>query len=124
MHCRTTTLERALHPKAAIDFRFLPGHMNLADILSKHWGYQQVWTSTLRPLLFWMGDTKILLEEELGTARNTSDDETQSTAEHTDNSHANTWPEEGERQISEEIEVHPAHSGVVMESMRTSSRDR
>ena len=30
----------------AIDFRFLPGHMNPADILSKHWGYQQVWAST------------------------------------------------------------------------------
>jgi hypothetical protein len=26
-----------------------------------HWGYQQVWVSALRPLLFWMGDTEDLL---------------------------------------------------------------
>ena len=98
-----------------IDFWFLPGHMNPADILSKHWGYQQVWTLTLRPLLFWMGDTEILLEEELGTARNTSDDEAQPNAVHNNNSHANARPDEGERQISEEIEVHPTHSGIVVE---------
>ena len=90
--------------------------MNPADILSKHWGYQQVWTSTLRPLLFWMCDTEILLEEELGTACNTSDDKTRSTANCNNDSHDNVRPDEGERQFSEEIEVHPAHSGVMMES--------
>jgi hypothetical protein len=47
----------------AIDFQFLPGHLNPADILSKHWGYQQVWTSALRPILFWKGDTSQLLLE-------------------------------------------------------------
>ena len=45
----------------AIDFQFLPGHLNPADILSKHWGYQQVWASALRPILFWQGDTSLLL---------------------------------------------------------------
>ena len=33
-----------------------PGENNPSDILSKHWGYQQVWPM-LRPLLFWSGDT-------------------------------------------------------------------
>ena len=45
----------------AVDFQFLPGHLNPADILSKHWGYQQVWSSALRPILFWQGDTSDLL---------------------------------------------------------------
>jgi hypothetical protein len=32
----------------AMDFQFIPGHLNQADILSKHWGYQQqVWASAL-----------------------------------------------------------------------------
>ena len=47
----------------AIAFHFLPGHLNPADILSKHWGYQQIW-STLQPLLFWHGDTGDLLDQE------------------------------------------------------------
>jgi len=49
----------------AVDFQFLPGHLNPADILSKHWGYQQVWASALRPILFWQGDTSVLLEDEV-----------------------------------------------------------
>jgi hypothetical protein len=44
----------------AIDFQFIPGHLNPADILSKHWGYQQVWASALRPILFWKGNTSEL----------------------------------------------------------------
>ncbi len=32
------------------------GDENPADILSKHWGFQQIW-SQLQPLLFWKGDT-------------------------------------------------------------------
>ena len=44
----------------AIDFRFIPSQLNAADILSKHWGYSQIW-STLQPILFWMGDTAKLL---------------------------------------------------------------
>jgi hypothetical protein len=47
----------------AIDFQFIPGHLNPADILSKHWGYQQVWASALRPILFWKGDTATLLSD-------------------------------------------------------------
>jgi hypothetical protein len=40
-----------------IDFYHVDGVRNPTDILSKHWGYQQVW-KLLRPLLFvWPGDT-------------------------------------------------------------------
>ena len=37
-------------------FIHLPGAFNPADILSKAWGYQQVWVM-LKALLFWEGDT-------------------------------------------------------------------
>jgi hypothetical protein len=46
----------------AVDFQFILGCLNPADILSKHWGYQQVWTSALCPMLFWTGDTTTLIE--------------------------------------------------------------
>ena len=39
-----------------LHFVFIPGSINPADILSKAWGYQAVW-SMLKPLLFWEGDT-------------------------------------------------------------------
>jgi hypothetical protein len=39
-----------------VGYHFVPGNINPADILSKHWGYDQVW-SLLQPLLFWKGDT-------------------------------------------------------------------
>lgn len=38
-----------------VTFHHLPGSLNVADILSKHWDYSQVW-KLLRPLLFWEGD--------------------------------------------------------------------
>jgi hypothetical protein len=34
----------------------MPGKTNPADILNKHWGYTDVW-STLQPFLFWEGNT-------------------------------------------------------------------
>ena len=40
-----------------LHFIFIPGSDNPADILSKHWGYQQISTK-LKALLFWHGDTK------------------------------------------------------------------
>ena len=43
-------------------FIHIPGTMNPADILSKAWGYQQVW-STLQPILFWEGDTATLIKQ-------------------------------------------------------------
>jgi hypothetical protein len=39
-----------------IGFYFIPGDTNPADILSKHWGYAQVWPQ-LKALLFWKVDT-------------------------------------------------------------------
>ena len=43
-------------------FHHIRGITNPADILSKHWGYQQVW-SVLKPLLFWQGDTMDLIDD-------------------------------------------------------------
>jgi len=37
-------------------YHFIPGNQNPADILSKAWGYTQVWP-LMRPILFWQGDT-------------------------------------------------------------------
>jgi hypothetical protein len=39
------------------------GEDNPADILSKHWGYQQMW-KLMKPLLFWYGDTVNILDLE------------------------------------------------------------
>ena len=44
-----------------VKFYHIPGEINPADILSKHWGYQQVWKQ-LQPLLFWQGDTHELFD--------------------------------------------------------------
>ena len=46
----------------AVDFHHLPRDANPADILSKHWGYQQIWPQ-LQATLFWRGDTSHLLVE-------------------------------------------------------------
>ena len=39
-----------------LNFYHIPGVINPADILSKHWGYSQIW-DVLKPILFWKGDT-------------------------------------------------------------------
>jgi hypothetical protein len=44
-----------------VGFYFIPGDSNPADILSKHWGYSQVWTR-LKALLLWMGYTNDILD--------------------------------------------------------------
>ena len=43
-----------------VAFTFIPGTINPADILSKHWGYSQIW-DILKPILFWEGDTADLI---------------------------------------------------------------
>ena len=48
-----------------ISFHHIKGSINPADILSKHWGYQSVW-QTMKPLLFWGGDTLDLANEDTG----------------------------------------------------------
>ena len=45
-----------------VKFFHIPGEINPADILSKHWGHQQIWKQ-LQPLLFWKGDTRKLFEK-------------------------------------------------------------
>lgn len=40
-----------------IRFFHIDSEENPADMLSKHWGYQQIWP-ILQPLLFWRGDVK------------------------------------------------------------------
>ena len=44
-----------------VNFSFLNGKYNPADILSKHWGYPQIWV-ILKPILFFCGDTAELYE--------------------------------------------------------------
>ena len=44
----------------AVRFSFIPGDVNPADILSKHWGYQAIWPQ-LQAIMFWRGDTTALL---------------------------------------------------------------
>jgi hypothetical protein len=39
-----------------VGFFYLPGDINPADIISKHWGYSQI-RERLKSLLFWNGDT-------------------------------------------------------------------
>ena len=43
-----------------LNFFHIDGQYNPADILSKHWSHGDIWLS-LRPLLFYRGDTACLL---------------------------------------------------------------
>ena len=45
-----------------VTFHHIPGEINPADILSKHWGYNAVWQQ-LQAILFWEGDPADLLLE-------------------------------------------------------------
>jgi hypothetical protein len=50
-------------------FFFIPGDINPADILSKHWGYSQI-KERLKSLLFWQGDTAdIIMENQTSQAK-------------------------------------------------------
>ena len=60
LHKRHTALSfhrvREAIASGFVTFHHVPGANNPADILSKHWSFNDVW-NTLRPLLFWAGDT-------------------------------------------------------------------
>jgi hypothetical protein len=60
LHKRHTMLSfhrvREAVASGMVGFYFIPGDINPADILSKHWGYAQIWAQ-LKALLFWKGDT-------------------------------------------------------------------
>jgi hypothetical protein len=45
-----------------ISYYWTDGNDNPADVVSKHWGYQQVW-QLLKPLLFHSGNTFTFIEE-------------------------------------------------------------
>ena len=73
LHKRHTALSfhrvREAIAAGVVAFHHIPGAVNPADILSKHWGYQQVWM-LLRPLMFWHGDTIDLFTDEItGTSK-------------------------------------------------------
>lgn len=46
----------------AFKYVWADGKDNASDILTKHWGYQQVWP-LLRPILFWGGDTLDIIRQ-------------------------------------------------------------
>jgi hypothetical protein len=60
LHMRPTMLSvhrvREAIVSGIVGFYFIPGELNPADILSKHWGYTQI-RERLNSLLFWKGDT-------------------------------------------------------------------
>ena len=66
LHKRHTMLSyhrvREAIASGMVKFFHIPGEINPADILSKHWGHQQIWKQ-LQPLLFWKGDTQKLFEQ-------------------------------------------------------------
>jgi hypothetical protein len=72
LHKRHTALSfhrvREAITAGVLSFYHINGTINPADILSKHWGYQQVW-SLLRPLMFWHGDTIELFVNETGSPK-------------------------------------------------------
>ena len=55
---------RAAVASGMVKFHFIHGKENPADILSKHWSYNDVW-KLLKPILFWQGDTMKILEEQI-----------------------------------------------------------
>jgi hypothetical protein len=45
-----------------VGFFYIPGDINPADILSKHWRYSQI-RERLKSLLFWKGETADIIIE-------------------------------------------------------------
>jgi hypothetical protein len=66
LHKRHTMLSfhrvREAIASGILGFYFIPGEINPADILSKHWGYTQI-KERLKSLLFWKGDTEDIIVE-------------------------------------------------------------
>ncbi|GAX18752.1 hypothetical protein FisN_26Hu045 [Fistulifera solaris] len=59
LHKRHTMLSyhrvREAIASGMIEFHYIPGELNAADLLSKHWSYAKTWKFILRPLLFLVG---------------------------------------------------------------------
>ena len=45
-----------------VQFHHIPSVINPTDILSKHWGYNQIW-NVLKPILFWEGNNYYLIKK-------------------------------------------------------------
>jgi len=73
-----------------LSFSHIPGHLNPVDILSKHWGYQQVWP-TLRPIMFWKGDTADLFDQD--------DDSGKKKGSNTDSVFSSPNPDQGDEGV-------------------------
>ena len=58
-----------------VHFHHLNGEFNPADILSKHWGYAQIW-KMLQPVMFWEGDTADLIGRDVKFNPSTEDGST------------------------------------------------
>lgn len=56
-----------------VKFIHIPGDLNPADILSKHWGYSNIWPM-MKPLLFYEGDTANILMETKPIQKGTNSD--------------------------------------------------
>ena len=57
----------------AVTLQHIPGEINAANVLSKHWAHHQVWPM-LQPLLFWRGDTANLISPQDPTDREKGSD--------------------------------------------------
>ena len=55
-------VREAVACKDMLGFYHIPGDKNPADILSKHWGFQQVWPQ-LKALLYWSGETQNISQQ-------------------------------------------------------------
>jgi hypothetical protein len=58
-----------------VNFYWIDGKVNPADIVSKHWAYPQVW-HMLQPILFYSGDTRNLFKDDFrGKGKSDKEDE-------------------------------------------------
>ena len=57
------TVREAIAAKI-LEFHHIPGTENPSDILSKHWGYAQIYHNLLKPIMFYKGDTMDLVGTE------------------------------------------------------------
>ena len=75
LHKRHTMLSfhrvREAIASGILTFNFVPGDINPADILSKHWGYSQIW-GRLKCLLFWHGNTADIANKEAEVTQQTA----------------------------------------------------
>ena len=55
---------RSIISQKWINLQHISSDYNASNILTKHWGYNVIWKTILRPLLHHQGDTRILTEDD------------------------------------------------------------